>query len=496
MRHSEQKYRELVENANSIILRMDVLGKVTFFNEFAQKFFGYEERELLGRSVIGTIVPEAETGGRDLVQMIRDLAAHPERYERNENENIRRNGERVWIAWTNKPVYDQSGRLTGVLCIGNDITELKRAEMQLQIFRKFADNAGEGLALGDLRGRIFYMNAALLNMLGETEWTPEQDRNFMDYPTMEQLQWLRKEIVPVLFNRGDWNGEMTVITRDGRQIPALVDLFLIRDDGGNPKYIAELITDMTRQKEAELEMLRAKELAESADRIKSAFLASMSHELRTPLNSIIGFTGILLQELAGPLNEEQTKQMGMIQKSARHLLQLINDVLDISKIEAGQLSLAIEQYDLSESFKSVLQIIRPMAEKKGLKLVVDIDPEVRDIVSDRRRVEQIIINLVNNAIKFTDRGEVRIKSKVDGMRLITSITDTGIGISAQNITTLFEMFRQIDTGAARNYEGTGLGLSICRRLVEMLGGEIWATSEGEQKGSTFTFTLPLARTTA
>ena len=237
------------------------------------------------------------------------------------------------------------------------------------------------------------MNAALLNMLGETEWTPEQDRNFMDYPTMEQLQWLRKEIVPVLFNRGDWNGEMTVITRDGRQIPALVDLFLIRDDGGNPKYIAELITDMTRQKEAELEILRAKELAESADRIKSAFLASMSHELRTPLNSIIGFTGILLQELAGPLNEEQTKQMGMIQKSARHLLQLINDVLDISKIEAGQLSLAIEQYDLCESFKSVLQIIRPMAEKKGLKLVVDIDPEVRDIVSDRRRVERFLSTL-------------------------------------------------------------------------------------------------------
>ncbi len=137
-----------------------------------------------------------------------------------------------------------------------------------------------------------------------------------------------------------------------------------------------------------------------------------------------------------------------------------------------------------------------MAEKKGLKLVVDIDSAVCDIVSDRRRVEQILINLVNNAIKFTDHGEVRIKSTVDERRLITSITDTGIGISAQNITTLFEMFRQIDTGVSRSYEGTGLGLSICRRLVEMLGGEIWATSEGEQKGSTFTFTLPLApRTT-
>ncbi|MGA3116470.1 MAG: PAS domain S-box protein [Syntrophobacteraceae bacterium] len=496
LRHSEQKYRELVENANSIILRMDVLGRVTFFNEFAQKFFGYEERELLGRSVIGTIVPETETGGRDLVQMIRELASHPERFERSENENVRRNGERVWIAWTNKPVRDQSGRLTGILCIGNDITELKSAEMQLQIFRKFADNAGEAMAMADLDGRITYMNTALLDMLGETEWTPGQDKNFMDCFRMEQRQRLQAEILPVLFTHGDWTGEMDVLTRDGRQIPALVNLFLIRDDAGQPKYIAEIITDMTHQKEAELEILRAKDLAESADRMKSAFLASMSHELRTPLNSIIGFTGILLQGLAGPLNEEQKKQMGMIQKSARHLLQLINDVLDISKIEAGQLTLSIEQYDLCESLKSVLQIIRPMAEKKGLKLTVDIDSAVCNMVSDRRRVEQILINLVNNAIKFTDYGEVRIKSSVDEMRLITSITDTGIGISAQNITTLFETFRQIDTGLTRSYEGTGLGLSICRRLVEMLGGEIWATSEGEQKGSTFTFTLPLSPRTA
>jgi PAS domain S-box-containing protein len=496
LRRSEQKYRELVENANSIILRMDVLGRLTFFNEFAQRFFGYEERELLGRSVIGTIVPETETGGRDLVQMIRELASHPERYERNENENVRRNGERVWIAWTNKPVSDQSGQVTGVLCIGNDITELKRAEMQLQIFRKFADNAGEAMAMADLDGRIIYMNTALVQMLGETEWTPGQDKNFMDCFRIEQRQRLQAEILPVLFNHGDWTGELDVLSRDGRHIPTLVNLFLIRDDAGQPKYIAELITDMTHQKEAEREILRAKDLAESADRIKSAFLASMSHELRTPLNSIIGFTGILLQGLAGPLNDEQKKQMGMIQKSARHLLQLINDVLDISKIEAGQLNLSIERYDLCESFKSVLQVIRPMAEKKGLRLIADIDFAGCNIVSDRRRVEQILINLVNNAIKFTDHGEVRIKSTVDGMRLITSITDTGIGISTENIPTLFETFRQIDSGLTRSYEGTGLGLSICRRLVEMLGGEIWATSEGDQKGSTFTFTLPLSPRTA
>jgi PAS domain S-box-containing protein len=490
LRRSEQKYRELVENANSIILKMDEQGRVTFFNEFAQKFFGYEEHELLGRSVIGTIVPDNTAGGRDSVNMIRDLANHPEKYARNENENIRRNGELVWIAWTNKPLYDSCGNSAGALCIGNDITELKRTEVQLQVFRRVADNAGQGLAMADLEGQITYMNTALLQMLGETEWNPDRHGNFMEFFLKEHRQRLQAEILPTIFEHSDWTGELTLLTRTGREIPTLVNLFLIRDDAGNPQHIAEVITDLTHQKETEREILRAKESAESADRIKSAFLASMSHELRTPLNSIIGFTGILLQGLAGELNTEQKKQMGMIQSSARHLLQLINDVLDISKIEAGQLNLSIERYNLYESFEGVIQTIRLMAEKKGLKLLLDFNPEAGYVVSDRRRVEQILINLVNNAIKFTDRGKVCIKSTLEGGRIVISITDTGIGISPENMSTLFEAFRQIDRGLARRYEGTGLGLSICRGLIEMLGGEIWAKSEGESMGSTFTFTLP------
>ncbi|MHC1728718.1 MAG: PAS domain S-box protein [Syntrophobacteraceae bacterium] len=493
LRHSEQKYRELVENANSIILKMDEQGRVTFFNEFAQKFFGYEEKELLGRSVVGTIVPETESGGRDLGEMIKLLAQHPEKYARHENENMLKNGERVWIAWTNKPLYNPSGRIAGALCIGNDITELKRTELQLQVFRRVADNARQGHALADLAGRITYMNTALQQMLEDTEWSIDRGLHLSDLHPKEQAQWLKSEVLPALFQQEDWTEELVLLSGKGRRIPGLVNLFLIRDDACNPQYVAELITDMTHQKEAEREILRAKESAESADRIKSAFLASMSHELRTPLNSIIGFTGILLQGLAGELNQEQTKQMGMIQKSARHLLELINDVLDISKIEAGQLSLSIERYNLSDSFEGVIHTIRPLAEKKGLTLSMDLSLEVAEVVSDRRRVEQILINLVNNAIKFTDQGEVRIESTVNAGRIVTVITDTGIGISPGDMSTLFETFRQIDKGVARRYEGSGLGLSICRGLVKGLGGEIWATSEGEGKGSTFTFTLPVAR---
>jgi len=248
-------------------------------------------------------------------------------------------------------------------------------------------------------------------------------------------------------------------------------------------------------------LAHAKERAEAADHLKSAFLATMSHELRTPLNSIIGFTGIILQGLAGPLNSEQSKQLEMVRSSSRHLLALINDVLDISKIEAGQLEVACERFDLRASINKVVGIVAPLAEKKGLGLRADIAPEVDEAVGDQRRVEQILLNMLNNAIKFTDLGEVALKVELvpdfkspggtsgqPAVRLCVS--DTGRGIKLQDLGNLFQPFRQIESGLSRNYEGTGLGLAICRRLADLMGGDISAESTWT-KGSTFSVTLPL-----
>ena len=242
-------------------------------------------------------------------------------------------------------------------------------------------------------------------------------------------------------------------------------------------------------------------VAEAADRVKSAFLATMSHELRTPLNSIIGFTAIVLKGLAGPLTPEQSKQLGMVRGSARHLLDLINDVLDLSKIEAGQLEVHAELFDLRAALERVTASITPLADKKGLALVTMLSAQLGDIVSDRRRVEQIVINLLSNAVKFTERGIVTLTvTIVEAMRASAEsasrsavriqVTDTGIGIKPANLLTLFRPFRQIDSGLARENEGTGLGLAISQRLATLLGGEISAASEWAQ-GSTFTLTLPL-----
>jgi len=391
---SEQKYRELVELANSIILRWDAQGRITFLNEYGQQFFGYSSEEIVGRHVMETLVPHVDSEGHDLKALMDRICANPKAYEYNVNENVRRSGERVWISWTNRFVKDEAGNVTEILSIGTNITEQRQAE----------------LAIHQLNN------------------------------TLEQRVIQRTE---------------------------------------------ELNSALIR--------------AESADKLKSAFLATMSHEFRTPLNSIIGFTGIILKGLAGPLNEEQAKQLNMVRASARHLLELINDVLDISKIEAGQVEVHPEPFDLLESLERVVATIQPMAKKKGLLLTWDVATDIKEMTSDRRRLEQILLNLLNNAIKFTEHGSVNLTVEAGQLQSLQnddvpavrfSIRDTGIGIKSEDLETLFQPFHQIDSGLTRQHEGTGLGLAICRKLAIMLGGGVTANSEWGV-GSEFVVVLPL-----
>jgi len=237
------------------------------------------------------------------------------------------------------------------------------------------------------------------------------------------------------------------------------------------------------------DLAEAMEKAQQADRIKSAFLATMSHELRTPLNSIIGFTGILLQGLAGDLNPEQHKQLSLVKKSAQHLLSLINDVLDISKIESGQLDLFNEEFELKTAIDKTIKLVSPASEKKGIELLVNLNPDIDLVYADQRRIEQIILNLLSNAIKFTETGFVKLKSFTDQDFCVIEVQDSGIGMDSHDIDKLFLPFSQIDTGLTRKYEGTGLGLSICKKLTEMMNGNIFVKSE-PGKGSTFTFKFP------
>jgi len=278
----------------------------------------------------------------------------------------------------------------------------------------------------------------------------------------------------------------TILTGGALAVAVVVlALLLIRHDLKQQAAAGAALTETNRK------LVEARERAESADRLKSAFLASMSHELRTPLNSIIGFTGILLQGMAGPLSAEQASQLRMVQASGRHLLALINDVLDLSKIEAGELVLESAPFHPRSAVQNAVDTVRPLAESKGLALRAEHTDLPDTWYGDRRRMEQILLNLLNNAIKFTDEGEVGIRAAAlpedPGMRI--TVSDSGVGISAENMAKIFKPFQQIDSGLSRQHEGTGLGLDICRRLVTLMGGEIEVqSSPGE--GSSFTLVLP------
>lgn len=238
--------------------------------------------------------------------------------------------------------------------------------------------------------------------------------------------------------------------------------------------------------------LKNVELAE-ASRMKSAFIANMSHELRTPLNAIIGFTGALLMKLPGPLTDEQDKQLNTIRSSARHLLSLINDILDVAKIEAGKVTMTIESVQCQELVREVGETLRPLAAQKGLELDIALDEQPIVLGTDRRALKQILINLANNAIKFTEKGSVRVAlaqgRQDDGTPVVEfSVADTGAGIREEDQAKLFQAFSQLDSTSTRHAEGAGLGLYLCQNLANVLGGALTFTSEFG-KGSVFTLQL-------
>ncbi len=230
---------------------------------------------------------------------------------------------------------------------------------------------------------------------------------------------------------------------------------------------------------------------ELASRHKSEFLANMSHELRTPLNAIIGFSEVLLERMFGDVNEKQTEYLQDILSSGQHLLSLINDILDLSKIEAGRMELALAPFHLPQALENAVTLVKERAARHGITLKLDVDPRLGDLVGDERKIKQVLLNLLSNAVKFTpEGGRISLKAvRADGAVEI-AVSDTGIGIALEDQAAIFEEFRQVGSDYARKQEGTGLGLTLTKKFVEMHGGRIWVESE-VGRGSTFTFTLPI-----
>lgn len=497
------KYRTLLENLPQKIFVKDNELKFVSCNENFARELNIQSSEIAGKT-------DYDFFSKELAEKYRgedsDFLAAGKPLETEMCEV--RDGQTYWTEVVKVPVRDGNGAIVGVQGIFWDITARKQAEELLRAneekYRFLFERNPVPLLIYDIQTfRFLAVNEAFLRQYGFSMGEVLEMQLPDLYPEDEKAA-----IVSVAkgLHGHAYAGEWHHIKKDGTVITIIATSHDIKYTERAARIA--VVVDITDRKLAELELEKyrkhlenmveertaelaiAKERAESADQLKSAFLATMSHELRTPLNSIIGFTGMLLQELPGPLNEEQKKQLRMTQKSGRHLLSLINDILDLSKIEAGQLKLSTDNFKISDTIQHVVDLSKPFAQSKNLQLIPEIEADLPEIVSDQFRVQQVIINLVNNALKFTEVGSVKIEAFRREEHIVVRVIDTGMGIEADRMGELFKPFIQIDTGIARKHEGTGLGLSISKKLMTMLGGTIAVESEPE-RGSIFSIRIPI-----
>lgn len=499
LRRSESGYRELVENVNSIVLRWRADGTITFINEYGLRLLGFSREELVGHSVLGTIVPATESSGRDLAAMIRDIGLNPEKYGDNENENICRDGRRLWISWSNRPVLDGAGQVSELLSIGRDRTCQRRIELALREserrFRTMVANINGAVyrCLVEEPWPVDYISEPIVAITGHPASrfvTGELDLAAIVAPADRER--VGAEVAAAVAAGEPFELEYRVVTATGQFRWVHERGQAVVDEAGNP-WLDGVIFDITARKLVEQELIEARDVAKAASQAKSSFLANMSHELRTPLNAIIGYSEILLEEAEGAGSPEAVDDLKRIRVAALHLLELITEVLDFSKAEAGRMQVAWEDCDLTALLEEVVAVIRPLIPQRGNRLLLEIDPGLGVIKADATRLRQVFYNLLNNAAKFTENGFITLRARRlrehDGDRVRIEIQDTGIGISPEQQKKLFKPFVQADTSITRRYGGTGLGLAISRYLCRLMGGDI-SLSSTQGAGSSFTVSLP------
>lgn len=409
-----------------------------------------------------------------------------------------------------KTYYDKAGNPIRSIGTVQDMTKRALAE---QRFRSVVESAFDMIIVHrDLK--VLYANPAALKKFGVSSPEDAQGLKVMDFVHPHYRRFAEKKVNGVVRRqRAISPAEIKAVLPDGKGFDIEIASAPISYDG--QRAVLSVARDITKRKKAEKELERyrkgleqiveqrthelevAREQAEAANQAKSVFLANMSHELRTPLNAIIGFSEIMARGEAGALTDLQKEYLADVLESSRHLLALISDVLDLSKVEASQMELTPEKFPLREMLEASLMAIARQAEEKHIAVETDIDSSIGEVTADTRRIRQVVYNLLSNAVKFTaDGGSICLAahrlsgSKKDGERVEVSVSDTGIGISEEDQKELFQTFRQLDVKLSKNHEGTGLGLALSKRLVALHGGKISVESE-PGRGSRFSFVIPV-----
>jgi PAS domain S-box-containing protein len=502
---ADLRFSQIFEASPDAILQVDRQGHIVLANSLAGEMFRCRLDDLLGKSV-DELVPG------------RFRERHPEYREHYQAKPAMRpmgSGLDLWARRSDGSEFPVDINLSPldtkdgpqVMCVVRDMTDRKRIEEDLRRQAQLIEASHDAIIVREPGGRILQWNAGAQEIYG---WQAADAVGQVTHTLFQTGFPVSLDDVEAALDRpGRWDGELRHTRRDGARITVESRHILVRGTDGTPAAVLETNRDITLRKQAEEAVaalntklgatnkeleLRNREV-ERANRLKSEFLASMSHELRTPLNAIIGFSDLLAEQTAGPLSSKQQRFVSHIQQGARHLLALINDILDLSKVEAGRLELNRENVPVATALAEVLVSIRPAAAAKDIAVHSSIGPDVT-VFADRIRFKQILVNLLGNAVKFTpEGGRIWVEAAERRGRLTVSVSDTGLGISIEEQEAIFDAFHQAGATTKGIKEGTGLGLAITKRLVEEHGGRIWVESE-PGKGARLSFTMPAGRAAA
>jgi PAS domain S-box-containing protein len=476
--------------AEQAVVVTDLDGTIRAWNPFAERLYGWPAEEVVGRNILD-VTPAGQTReqGAEIMERLRRGESWSGEF------TVRRRDGTTFVAHvTDTPVMDDGGKLTGIVGVSYDLGARRAAETDLRKhaadFEDFFENASMGLhwVAGD--GTILRANRTELQMLG---YEPDEyvGHNIAEFHADPEAI---RDILERL-GRGetllDYEAQMRC--KDGSLRHVLINSN-VRFREGRFVHTRCLTRDVTERYRAEREMRRLKDEAEAASQAKSEFLAVVSHELRTPLNAVIGYGELLSDEIVGKLNETQRRHLARITASAGYLLELIDQILSLSKVEADREEVAADRVELKAFADQAAALFVPLATRKGLALKVEVDPAAGVIETDRAKLRQILLNLLSNAVKFTERGSVtlRVWRDAGSAAVYLSVADTGPGIAPEHWDTIFDPFTQVDQSRTRREGGTGLGLTVSRRFSALLGGEVTVES-APGEGATFTVRLPTPR---
>ncbi|NJD77010.1 MAG: PAS domain S-box protein [Candidatus Methanoperedens sp.] len=458
-------------------------GTIQLVNKATCDGLGYRTEELVGKKVTEILAEDDILLKGSFLDLIEKSSINNA-----EKVFLSKDGRKIPVLFSSSMMHDDAGNIQGIICIAKDMTDCRSLEER---YRNIFDNASDAILTTDLENNITSWNKSAEKIFG---WKAEEvtGKGLFQLIAPSMLIEENRQIARDTLEGKTVTGlENVLFRKDGSSIYVNLTTSVLQDISKNKIGISFVIRDITELRKSE-ELQIDKTRLMLANKAKTEFLAIMSHELRTPLNSIIGFSELLKQQVQDELEEKQVHYLDNIISSGRHLLNLINDILDLSRVEAGKIELKIEKIPLHEIIKEATDLIKEAASKSKVTLKTEIDPQLEFLEADRQRLKQVLFNLLGNAVKFSkpEGGTVTLVVREAGNMAEFRISDTGIGIKKENIGKLFREFTQLESGSSRKYGGSGLGLSIAKQLVELQGGIIMAESRyGE--GSTFAFSLPI-----